>query len=105
MLPSLANETVDILRPAKVTERGTTREDWGQAEEKPLTGCLFQPGTSAENGTVLTTTGTLYAPPDADITSKDRVRRGGLVYDIEGDPIRYAGALGHTIIQLKRSRG
>lgn len=105
MLPRIANETVTVLRAAQVTERGTTREDWAAITEKLLTGCIFQPGTSAETGTVHSSTATLFAPFEADVTSADRIRRAGLVYNIEGDPIRLGGTLNHTVLELKRNRG
>ena len=50
---------------------------------------------------------TVYAPADADILPGDRIRFGGNVYTITGDPLMWPGAarLAHMQLNLQRWRG
>lgn len=111
MTVSFATDTVTVIRAARYTERGDEVLDWENAAEHDVDRCRWQPGGGTDlEGRRRGVAGTanLYAPLGADITEDDRIRFGGVVYEIEGplSPWRSAtGALAHTEIALKVHRG
>lgn len=112
MLPSWANDTVTIIRPASIESRGSTVPDWSRATETQVSGCSVQPaGTSlSQDGRVLGVMDglTAYIPPGTDVQPGDRIRFDGEVYTIDGDPRSWksaTGAVSHILLNLKRWSG
>lgn len=106
--PSIARETIQVIRAAEVIDHGSTYKDWTNATETPLSGCLSEPGLSSENFDLVKFDYVVYAPLEADVLSTDRVRLPSGVYEVQGDPTRLNtgnGRLSHTIIHLNRYRG
>lgn len=113
MLPSFCNQTVTRIRPGTQTVRGTVLPDWSQSSvtEKNIDGCSMQPASTSlsTDGRVLGITDmyTLFAPPNADIQTGDRIKFNGKTYEIDGD-IRIqpsANRLEHIQIGLRRFNG
>lgn len=108
---SFATQTVTVIRAAWVTERGDEIADWTAATEHAVSGCRFQPGSTSEvhdNRDALVSSPVLFAPYDADLLARDRVRIDSTVYDVEGEPRRWqspTGALAHSEITLRRVDG
>lgn len=112
MLPSWANDTVKVIRPAIIESRGSPIPDWENVAETTITGCSVQPaGTSlSQDGRVLGVMDglTAYLPPDADVQPGDRIEFNGQTYTIDGDPRRWKSATGrvsHILLNLKRWSG
>lgn len=108
---SFLNQTVTVIRPAWVSERGDLVADWINATEHPITKCRVQPVVGDEirnNRDAVITRWTLFAPTGADIESTDRVRHAGTVYDVDGDIRRWpspTGELASTQATLQRVEG
>jgi hypothetical protein len=113
---SFKTEAITVIRPAWHTERGTPVPDWANATEHEVTGCRLQPASServlftaagqARDAAVSTLR--LFAPADADLDVRDRVRYRGVVYDLTGPPARWpspTGALAHLEAELRRTEG
>lgn len=103
--------TVDVIRPASVTERGDTIEDWDSPTEHTETGWLVQPlDTSEQLGLrdAIVRRFRALVPVTADVLDTDRVRYAGRVYEIDGGiqpwPVP-PGSLAHNEIVLKRVEG
>lgn len=111
MTISFKNQTVTVIRPAWVNERGTLIPDWGNVTEHTVTGCRVQPAAGDEvHGLrdAVINRWNLYAPPAADIEATDRVRYAGIVYDVEGEIRRWpspTGFLANTQATLQRVEG
>jgi len=112
MLPGLiANQTVHRLRGTTVTDsHGNVYVSWATPAELAVEGCSVQPETGAEILTgrdSVTSIWRLYAPPDADITSTDRVRHGGKDYEVDGSIQDWPDifGLGHKFCFLKLVEG
>lgn len=110
-LISFWRQSIVRIRPGIKTERGSEVPDWSNAEELTIEECSVQPsGTSlSQDGRVLGVQDglTVYAPADADVQAGDRIRYGGNVYTINGDPLIWPGAveLDHIQLNLQRWRG
>lgn len=110
-LISFWTQTITRLRPKKNTSRGSTIYDWSDPEELDIPECSVQPAgtTLSQDGRVQGVMDglTVYAPADADILPGDRIRFGGNVYTITGDPLMWPGAarLAHMQLNLQRWRG
>lgn len=113
MLPSFAADTITIVEPVLVDDRGTTVADWTQppASETEVTGCSVQPGASSEalgGRQGVTVRWTVYAPLSAPVTAHSGVLWHGTLYQVDGEPARWAsptGALGHLVIVLIDQEG
>lgn len=112
MTVSFALDVVDVIRAIRrVDSRNDEWLDWDGAPEHPVERCRWQPGGGSElhgrrDGVV--TQANLFAPFGADIDERDRIRFGGIVYDIDGPvkPWRSAtGALAHLEMALKIVEG
>lgn len=85
-------ETVTVVRAGSSTDPYSleTVTDWTSPTETDLPGCAFDPGTASEPASnwrlTFSATPTLYAPPGADITKRDRVIVRGLLYEVSGEP-------------------
>lgn len=113
MLPSFCKDTVIRIRPTTTQSRGSTVLVYTETLTNTLmiTGCSMQPASTSlsEDGRVLgiSDTYTLFAPPDADIKTGDRIKFNDEVYTIQGD-VRIqpaAGRLEHIEITLRRYHG
>lgn len=108
---SFKRDTVTVIRPAWIVERGDRIADWGNATEHTVPGCRVQPVVGQEihdNRDAIVTRWNLFAPSAADIESTDRVRHQGVVYEVEGDIRRWpspTGALANTQATLQRVEG
>lgn len=119
MTVSFATDTVTVIRPAWIVERGDEIPDWSSASEHQITGCRVQPmsgeevlfsgsgGGGAARDAVISRW-KLFAPTGADITERDRVRHQGVVYEVDGSIQRWpspTGTLAHTEAVLQRVEG
>lgn len=48
---------------------------------------------------------TVRAPGLPDVRARDRLRVGGVDWDVDGTPQRFADGIAHTVIKLKRVEG
>ena len=112
MTVSFALDVVDVIRAARVVDSHNDEYlDWDNATEHQVDRCRWQPGGGSElhgrrDGVV--TEAHLFAPLGADIDERDRIRFGGVEYDIDGPlkPWRSAtGALAHLEMALKIVEG
>lgn len=112
MLPSFCIQTVTRIRPKTTkTVRGSVVPDWENASEKEISGCSVQPASTSlsQDGRVLGISDlyTLFAPPDADIQTGDRISFNSKVYEIDGEVRIYPSVLNleHIEITLRRYNG
>lgn len=121
MALSFTNQTVTVLRPSYVIERGTRTPVWDPpASESRVSGCRVQPmqgeevlfsgsggGGTARDARV--TAWKLFGPPGMPIDARDRVRApDGRVYEVDGPPQEWpspTGMLRHTEARLKLVEG
>lgn len=106
-LPSWASDTVEVIEPAWVDERGTATPDYDNpTSTTPVPGCDVQPGASGEDLAArqgVTIRHTVYAPPGTAVNALSAVRYEGTVYAIDGEPMRWkspTGAVSHVLIYL-----
>lgn len=111
MLPHFCKQTIIRIRPGTKTLRGSVIPDWEHALELEINGCSVQPaGTSlSQDGRIQGTTDglTAYVPPGSDILEGDRIRYGGKVYTINGEPRVWPAAerCEHIMLNLMRWTG
>lgn len=109
MLPSWANDTVTRIRAGTIERRGSVEQDWTNVSELDISGCSMQPASTSlsQDGRVLGISDgfTCYLPPGADVAAGDRIRYGGKVYTIMGEPRLWASPTGRvTHIQAALER-
>lgn len=110
-------DTVTVVRPGPSTRDGYGNYLPGPPTEIPVSGCGVSPrdGTgSAANeltdarDTVITGL-TVYAPYGTDIRATDRVRVGGVLYEVEGLPgsfrSPFTGSTGPVVVNLELVTG
>lgn len=112
MLPSFAAQTIAVVEPTMVDDRGTMVPNYDTpASETTVTGCSVQPGASAEVLAArqgVSIRWTVYAPAGVAVTAHSAVRYAGRLYDVDGEPQRWpspTGALNHTIVLLVDHEG
>lgn len=107
MLPLFADETIYVISPTIVDDRGTPRETFDEeAPGTPVEGCVVQPGTSVElvagrNNVVVRYT--VMAPPGTVVTEADAVRYNGELFHVDSRPAVQSspsGLLDHVVILL-----
>lgn len=113
MLPAWARQSIAVVEPALVDDRGTMVPDWSATPVSEVTvpGCSVQPGASAEvlearQG--VSVRWTVYAPASVALSAHSAVRYAGRLYDVDGEPQRWpspTGALDHTVILLVDHEG
>ncbi|MEU4568667.1 hypothetical protein [Micromonospora sp. NPDC023956] len=83
-------DEVTVLRPAGADEYGNPGTSWAAPEEILAVGFL----TGDE----------CLMPPDADVQKGDRLRVGGRLYDVQGEPdvIRSPSRSVLTLVKVKR---
>ena len=88
MLPSWAADTITIVRPSWVEERGKKVPDYRTpAETVTVTGCSVQPAGTSETLTARQAESvrlTVYAPPGTVIGAHDAVDFDGVRYAVDG---------------------
>lgn len=109
---SFKNETVTVIRPAMITERGNEVPNWENATTHTVSGCRVQPATGEEiqsaTRDAIVPRWTLFAPAGADIDARDRIRYGGADHDIDGALRPWSsptGRLAHIEASLLRVEG
>lgn len=110
-LLSFWTQSIIRVRPTTITSRGSTINDWSEADRLEIPGCSVQPSSTSltQDGRVqgISDGLTVYAPLDADVRAGDRIEFGGNTYTINGDPLIWPGAgrLAHFQLNLMRWRG
>ncbi len=106
-----AGETLTILRRTKIGVDGYGNDKYGTTET-PVPGCAVWPAGPSANNDARDTVFTGYTavlPPDTQIAPTDKVRWGGAVYEVDGEPgtfrSPFTGSGGHVQVQLKRVTG
>ncbi|MCW2904923.1 MAG: hypothetical protein JWO67_7188 [Streptosporangiaceae bacterium] len=104
----LGGHTVTVVRPAGKDRFG---DPLSGVIETDVAGCYVQPRTSTEQtdqrDTVITGL-IVFMPPTADVLATDKVRWLGGLYQVDGDPARWADvhARSHHIqVALRRVEG
>lgn len=112
MLPSFARQSVTILTPALIEERGETVEDWSTPDSTMVSGCSVQPGSGDrdfEHANGVTADFTVYLPPEAVVPRRARVELpvadGQFVILGEPEPWIFGMSTDHVRIRLKRRDG
>lgn len=110
-------ETVTIVRPGPPTEDIYGNDVPGAPTEIPLYGCAVAPrdGTGSASNELLDArdtviTGlTLYAPHGTEIRATDKIRVGGDLYEVEGQPgsfrSPFTGSTGPVVVALELVTG
>lgn len=109
MLPSFANQTIDVVRPkTTTTSRGSTVPDWSDTKKTTVTGCSVQPASTSlsQDGRILGTSDgwTAYVPEGTDVKAGDRIVVDGESYAIKGEPRKWTGPSRTSHIQLNLVR-
>ena len=110
-LPSIANETVEILRGTPVTDPYSgeaTGTDWSNPTPTVVAGCSVQPITGAEvtyDRDMIVTRWNLWMPSGAGLTASDRVRHTGSVYEVDGSVMNWPGRIPHIQAVLRKVDG
>jgi hypothetical protein len=118
MIASFARQSVTRLRAAETTDRyGNPSLDWSDPDEKTIQAVTVEPlGGSGASGAAavmfdseggkLISRWNLHADSTADINTGDRIKYGGIIYDIDGAVFSQpspSGRLDHLEILLKRT--
>ena len=109
MLPSFANQTIDVVRPkTTTTSRGSTVPDWSDTKKTTVTGCSVQPASTSlsQDGRVLGVNDgwTAYVPEGTDAKAGDRIEFDGQTFEINGAPRKWTGPSRTSHIQLNLVR-
>lgn len=109
---SFHRDTITVLRAPLVPDDYNNQvPDWPNAAETPVGGCRVQPERGADytlDREAVLTRWRLFAPASVDLLPTDRVRHGGVDYDIEGSVERWpspTGALAHVEALMRRVDG
>lgn len=108
MLPSFANDVIDVEKPVWVTDsRNTRRATFPAGNPRThVAGCSVQPGASAEvlaGRTSVSVRWTVFAPPGTAVEATDSVLFEGTRYAVDAEPGGYrspTGATSHVVILL-----
>lgn len=101
MLPDLlAQESVTVLEPVMVDDRGTLVPDWTQppASSTTIAGCSVQPATSTEDMSgrqQVAVRWSVWLPPASPVTAYSAVLWGGVRHLVMGEPARWTDPLGN----------
>lgn len=112
MLPLFANQTVVVLMPEEIVERGETVESWTVPTRTPIDGCSVQPGNGGrdfEHADGVVADFTVYLPETAMVPRRARVELpvtdGQFVLLGEPEPWIYGLRTDHVRIRLRRRDG
>lgn len=111
MTVSFAQQSITRLRAgAIVDDYGDTIQDWTSPDELEIAGCVVHPVFVEE--VVDPTTDSVIrrqwvgAPAGSDIVATDRVRYGGRVYRVDGEPAGFeTGVLDHIELTMTEVTG
>lgn len=112
MLPSWARQTITVVEPSLVDDRGTLVADFDTpASETVVPGCSVQPGASEEflaSRQGVAVRWSVYAPPGTVVSAHSGVRFEGNLYHVDGEPLRWSsptGAADHVVLLLVDHEG
>lgn len=112
MLPSFATQTITLLTPSLITERGESVEDWGAPVRTPVLGCSVQPGNGSrdfEHADGVTADFTVFIPPTVSVPRRARVELpvtdGDFILLGEPEPWIFGLSTDHIRIRLRRRDG
>jgi hypothetical protein len=112
MALSFFRDTVDVIRPAVKSVRGSDVPDWDGAAEHSIAGCQVTAAATQQerDGRVVNVAEsyTLRAPVDADVRPGDRIRWRGKVYEVDGEVFHSESPMGRastTRCALRRLKG
>lgn len=105
MLPSFVRQSITIVRPTFIDERGSLVPDWDNPEKTiEVDGCSVQPATTSlsQDGRVLGISDgwTAYLPEETDVQAEDHIVWDGNTYEINGEPRKWIGPMRTSHIQL-----
>ena len=106
MLPGLATQSVEVLAASAVTDHGNDTLDWSSPSSLAVSGCSFQPTAGSidhNHRTGEQYVATLYMPPGTPITASNRVRFGGVTYELTSPPIAWETGLGLDHVEVHLS--
>lgn len=109
----LAGETITIVRPGAVTGQDQYGNDIrAAATEIDVAGCAVAPGGSSEDVQARDQVAqhlTVWAPSGTVVLVTDRVRRGGVLYDVDSAPetwrSAFTGFTGPVQLSLRKVTG
>lgn len=105
----LGGHTVTVVRPVGFDRHGDPLP--GDPTETVVTGCSVQPASTTEDLDGRDTVAELwdlYAPAGTDLRATDRVRFGGILLEVDGEPLSWddhRGTAHHLEVRLKRVTG
>ena len=114
MLPgALATQTVVVVEPTLVDDRGTLVPDWTQepASRTQVEGCAVQPlaGSEDVDGRQHTTARwKVWLPPCAPVTAFSALECAGVRYQVDGPPLFWGDPfenLSHVTVEVVVWRG
>lgn len=101
------NESVQVVVPSWVDDRGTMRPDFDNpASVTPIDGCSVQPGASSEdlqNRTANTIRWTVFIKRIVPVGDHDALMFDGVLYQLSGSAAYWkspSGAVSNTTLQL-----
>lgn len=103
--------SITRIRAALVTDEygtPTAERDWASATETAINGCSVQPVPGKEYALgreAIVTRWRLFAPGGTDLLATDRVRYGGLIYEVDGDVVTFTEGSPHVEAVLTRVVG
>lgn len=108
-------KTVTVVRAALVTDPFSGEDemyDWTAADETDFPKCAVAPRTSEEpleGRRVQVMDGlSVYGPKNMDVTSRDRIRIDGVLYEVDGEPAHWESPFtgrGLTTVDVVRWEG
>lgn len=105
----LAAETVTRVRGVASSDAyGNETIDWSNPDRLPIAGCSVQPEQGSEetfDRSMVVARWRLWGPSMMDLSARDRVEHEGLVYEVDGEVLRWPGRLAHATCLLKRVEG
>lgn len=103
----LFSETVTVIEPSWVDDRGTMRADYDNPESTtPVTGCSVQPGASSEdlqNRTQNTIRWTVFARKIVRVSDHAAIEYAGVRYSLSGSAAYWkspTGAVSNTTLSV-----
>lgn len=111
MLPSFCNQEIKRIRPGTKMIRGSEVPDWDKTQEITIKGCSVQPASTSLSldGRVLGLSDgyTAYIPEGSDVIAGDHIEFDGEIYEINGEPRKWTGAISrsHILLNLIRWEG
>lgn len=109
---SFATQSVVILTPNVIVERGEEVEDWSSPNRSTVSGCSVQPGSGRrdfDHADAVEADFTIYAPPTATIPRRARVELpvtdGQFIILGEPEPWVFGMSTDHIRFRLSRRDG